>query len=83
MVQMAKNYGCRTQLVEAVVEVNERQKYRMVEKIVGALGASSNPGYLEGINRGSSKPARTRHFGLEFINKSRGICSSKCYILKV
>jgi len=52
LVQTAKEYGCRTQLVEAVMEVNERQKLQMVDKIVGALGISVNPGSLEGITVG-------------------------------
>ena len=52
MIQVAKEHGCRTQLVEATVEVNDRQKERMVEKIVGALGVSLNPGSLEGLTIG-------------------------------
>jgi UDPglucose 6-dehydrogenase len=51
-VQIAKEHGCRTRLVETVVEVNAQQKLRMVEKIVGALGASVNPGSLEGVTIG-------------------------------
>jgi UDPglucose 6-dehydrogenase len=52
LVQIAKEHGCRTRLVETVVEVNAQQKLRMVEKIVGALGASVNPGSLEGVTIG-------------------------------
>jgi UDPglucose 6-dehydrogenase len=52
LVQIAKEQGCRTRLVETVVEVNEQQKLRMVEKIVGALGIPANPGSLEGITIG-------------------------------
>ena len=52
LAQTAKDYGCRTRLVETVVEVNERQKHYMVDKIVGALGASVNPGSLEGLTVG-------------------------------
>jgi UDPglucose 6-dehydrogenase len=52
LAQLAKEHGCRTRLVETVVEVNEQQKLRMVEKIVGVLGISSNPGSLKGITVG-------------------------------
>jgi UDPglucose 6-dehydrogenase len=52
LAQLAKEHGCRTQLVEAVVEVNEQQKLRMVDKIVSALGVSLNPGSLEGFTVG-------------------------------
>ncbi|OGS03882.1 MAG: UDP-glucose 6-dehydrogenase [Elusimicrobia bacterium RIFCSPLOWO2_12_FULL_59_9] len=52
LAQLAKEHGCRTQLVETTVEVNEGQKLRMVEKIVGALGVSLNPGSLEGFTVG-------------------------------
>ena len=52
LAQIAKEHGCQTRLVDAVVEVNEQQKHRMVDKIVGALGVSPNPGYLEGITLG-------------------------------
>ncbi len=44
LAQIAKEHGCQTRLVDAVVEVNEQQKHRMVDKIVGALGISPNPG---------------------------------------
>jgi UDPglucose 6-dehydrogenase len=60
LAQLAREHGCRARLVETVAEVNEEQKLRMVEKIVGALGVSLNPGSLEGITIGvlglSSKP---------------------------
>ncbi|WP_337286671.1 UDP-glucose/GDP-mannose dehydrogenase family protein [Candidatus Methylomirabilis sp.] len=52
LTQIAKERGCRARLVETVVEVNEQQKLRMVEKIVGALGVPANPGSLEGITVG-------------------------------
>ncbi len=52
LAQIAKEHGCQTPLVDAVVEVNEQQKHRMVDKIVGALGVSPNPGSLEGITLG-------------------------------
>jgi len=52
LVQIAKEHGCRTRLVETVVEVNEQQKLRMVDKIAGALGVSLNPGSMEGITIG-------------------------------
>jgi len=52
LVQIAKEHGCETRLVNAVMEVNEQQKHRMVDKIVGALGISPNPGSLEGITLG-------------------------------
>lgn len=48
LAQLAKEHGCRSLLVETVTEVNEQQKLRMVEKIVGALGTTLNPGSLEG-----------------------------------
>jgi UDPglucose 6-dehydrogenase len=49
LTQLASEQGCRLRLVEAVIEVNEIQKSRMVEKIVRALGISLNPGSLEGV----------------------------------
>jgi len=52
LAQIAKEHGCQTRLVDAVVEVNEQQKHRMVDKIIGALGVSPNPGSLEGITLG-------------------------------
>jgi len=52
LAQIAKEHGCQTRLVDAVVEVNEQQKHRMVDKIVGALGVSPNPGSLEGMTLG-------------------------------
>ena len=52
LAQLAKENGCRTQLVETTVEVNEQQRLRMVDKIVSALGVSLNPGNLEGITVG-------------------------------
>ena len=52
LVQIAKEHGCQTRLVETVIDVNEQQKLRMVDKIVGALGVSSNPGSLKGISIG-------------------------------
>jgi UDPglucose 6-dehydrogenase len=52
LAQIAKEHGCRTRLVETLVKVNEQQKLRMVEKIVDALGVSSNSGSLKGMNIG-------------------------------
>ncbi len=52
LVQIAKEHGSRTRLIETVIEVNEQQKLRMVDKIVGALGASLNPGSLKGVTVG-------------------------------
>jgi len=52
LAQIAKEHGCQTRLVDAVMEVNEQQKHRMVDKIIGALGVSPNPGSLEGITLG-------------------------------
>jgi UDPglucose 6-dehydrogenase len=53
LVHSAKEHGCSARLVEALVQVNEQQKLRMVEKIVGALGVSSNNGgSLKGMTIG-------------------------------
>lgn len=52
LVNIAKEHGCRARLVEAVVEINEEQKLRMVQKIVGALGTSSGPDALDGVTVG-------------------------------
>ena len=52
LVQIAKEHGSRTRLIETVIEVNEQQKHRMVDKIVGALGVSLNPGSLKGVTVG-------------------------------
>ncbi len=41
LVNIAREHGCRTRLVETVIEVNEQQGLRMVHKILGALGVSS------------------------------------------
>ncbi len=38
LARLARQHGCPSLLAEATVEVNERQKARMVEKIVAALG---------------------------------------------
>jgi UDPglucose 6-dehydrogenase len=38
LAHMAQQHRCPSRLVEAVIEVNERQKLRMVDKIAGALG---------------------------------------------
>lgn len=51
LMQIAKEHGCRATLVETLVEVNEKQKLRMVEKIIDALG-TSNGGRLEGVTIG-------------------------------
>ena len=52
LVNIAREHGYRARLVETVVEVNEQQRLRMVQKIVGALGVSSDPGALDGITVG-------------------------------
>jgi len=52
LVQIAKEHGSRTRLIETVIEVNEQQRLRMVDKIVGALGVSLNPGSLKGVTVG-------------------------------
>ncbi|MFQ5685001.1 MAG: UDP-glucose dehydrogenase family protein, partial [Candidatus Binatia bacterium] len=52
LVQIAKEHGCRTRLVETAIDVNEQQKLRMVDKIADALGVSLNPGSMEGITIG-------------------------------
>lgn len=52
LVEIAREHGCRTHMVETVVEVNEQQKLRMVQKIISALGASSDPESLRGITIG-------------------------------
>lgn len=52
LVNIAREHGCRARVVETVIEVNEQQRLRMVQKIIGALGASSDPGSLEGITIG-------------------------------
>jgi UDPglucose 6-dehydrogenase len=49
LTQIARAQGLRTQIVEAAVEVNERQKLRMVDKILAALGS---PPTLEGVTVG-------------------------------
>ncbi len=52
LTQIAKEHGCRVRLVETVLEVNDRQKLLMVEKIVGVLGASSDSRPLDGSTVG-------------------------------
>ena len=52
LVNIAREHGCRARVVETVIEVNEQQRLRMVQKIIGALGTSSDPGSLEGITIG-------------------------------
>lgn len=52
LVNVAREHGCRVRVVETVIEVNEQQRLRMVQKILSALGASSDPGSLEGITIG-------------------------------
>lgn len=52
LVNIAREHRCRAHVVETVIEVNEQQKLRMVQKITGALGASSDSGSLEGITIG-------------------------------
>jgi UDPglucose 6-dehydrogenase len=45
LVEIAREHGCRMQLVETAIEVNDRQRVRMVDKVVRALGvdAASRP----------------------------------------
>lgn len=38
LIKMAKNFGCRTRIVEAAVEVNEVQTEQMMRKIKASLG---------------------------------------------
>lgn len=52
LMQLASEHDRPLRLVEAVIEVNESQKLRMVDKVVRALGVSLNPGCLEGITIG-------------------------------
>jgi UDPglucose 6-dehydrogenase len=52
LAQIAKKHGFRMSLIETVTEVNEQQKLRMVNKIITALGASDNPGSLQGLRVG-------------------------------
>jgi len=52
LAQIAKEHGYRARLVETVVEVNEQQKLRMVDKIARALGVSENLGSMEGFTVG-------------------------------
>jgi UDPglucose 6-dehydrogenase len=52
LAHIAREHGCCSRLVEALMKVNEQQKVRMVEKIVGALGVSFNPGALKGMTIG-------------------------------
>lgn len=47
LAQIVREHECRTRLVETVVEVNEQQKHRMVQKILGALHTSSNGDSLQ------------------------------------
>jgi UDPglucose 6-dehydrogenase len=51
LARMAEAHGVPSLLVEAVVEVNERQKRRMVDKIVSALGIPPG-GSLEDVTIG-------------------------------
>jgi UDPglucose 6-dehydrogenase len=52
LAEIAREHGCQARLVETVIEVNERQKLRMVDKIVSALGVSSNHDLLKEITVG-------------------------------
>jgi UDPglucose 6-dehydrogenase len=42
LVNIAKKYGCKLGIVEATISANERQKLRMVDKIVQAMGGVEN-----------------------------------------
>jgi UDPglucose 6-dehydrogenase len=48
---LARGHGCPTLLTETTVEVNERQKRRMLDKIAAALGAG-DAGGLAGVTVG-------------------------------
>lgn len=52
LVQIAREHGCRACLIETVVEVNERQKLFMVDKIVNALGFNEDNCSLKGTTVG-------------------------------
>ncbi|HXG05469.1 MAG TPA: UDP-glucose/GDP-mannose dehydrogenase family protein [Candidatus Binatia bacterium] len=52
LAHVARAHGCPALLVESTIEVNERQKRRMVEKIVAALGAADGRPSLEGTTIG-------------------------------
>ncbi|KAA0257742.1 UDP-glucose/GDP-mannose dehydrogenase family protein [Deferribacter autotrophicus] len=45
---IAKEHGYQFKVVEAAIEVNEEQKLRMVDKIMGLLGVEKKEGVLEG-----------------------------------
>jgi UDPglucose 6-dehydrogenase len=49
--RLARRHGCPTLLTEAAVQVNERQKRRMVDKITAALGVG-DAGALAGVTIG-------------------------------
>jgi len=51
LARLARRHGCPTLLTEATVEVNERQKRRMVDKITAALGVAG-AGSLAGLTIG-------------------------------
>jgi UDPglucose 6-dehydrogenase len=51
LARLARELGCPTRLTEATIEVNERQKGRMVHKITAALGVSE-AGTLAGLTIG-------------------------------
>jgi len=51
LARLARSQGCPTLLTEATVEVNERQRFRMLDKITAALGVA-DPGSLAGLTIG-------------------------------
>ncbi len=51
LLRLARDHGCPSLLTEATVEVNERQKRRMVDKIVAALDLPAGEG-LDGVTVG-------------------------------
>jgi UDPglucose 6-dehydrogenase len=51
LARLARDRECPVRLVEAVIDVNERQKARMVDKIVRALGVAPSAS-LEGVTLG-------------------------------
>jgi UDPglucose 6-dehydrogenase len=52
LMRIARDHGCRSRLLETVLEVNEEQKLKMVTKIIAALGVDPNSGSLDGSTVG-------------------------------
>jgi UDPglucose 6-dehydrogenase len=51
LARVGRDHDCPLRLVETVIEVNQSQRVRMVDKIVGALGVGKS-GSLDGITLG-------------------------------